>query len=814
MTYPPRKQRRQAVLFCLILISLLGFSLAPQGSTAQSRVVQDYSHPRLFFNSDTVAQLRTRATTTHRQIWEPILAYADAQLAAQPPLDTPEGTLEAEFIIYGSRLVPFAFACVITEATEYCDLARRYLLAYAGWQRWDEDGQRGMGLAFMIYGNSLAYDWMYTYLSPEERQRIAASLATWADRLQEASLNVANYDATWRNWWGKSYLQNHYWILHSALGLAGLALLGDVSTPICTLTARTNVNLRAGPSTVEEVLDVLPAGRSAEALDHITDEAGYVWYLLTGERWVRADVVSAPPECAQELFDAQAWVDYARTRLSTGSDVLESIQDGSWHESIYYQTAMLSVTIPFMANLRALQGTDIFPHTYLQHVIDWRLYNHIPDTTQYIFAHGDFEWSYNNGFRPQNVLRFLANEYDSGTAQWLADQIAAADGPTVEVYSAPWYVLEFLYYDPSVAPQVPDDSLPTSHLFPDFEGIILRTGWEPDDLIFGLKSGAFGGRYAFDTFIAGYYPWEQPCDVVGCSLNVGHDHADLNGFYLYGNGDWLAPEVAGVAKTATAYHNSLLIDGQGQYRPPDDRFGVFAQDFVDRDGYLEQFASGTDVDYIAADATRLYNPEDVTDVTRHVLFVRPGYFLVIDNLEASAPHQYTWISHFSASISVEGNWVIGHAGGEAGLGVLPVWPQPVVTTTGDDGLPYIHIEPAQASGNAVLVNLLEPLSGEQPAPDLAASVVADNGTTMLIRVAHPAGQQEDVLLHYATGDATGGAVGPYQFDGQTAVIRFDANQQPSSVFVVGGSTLIHDDFGDLRAAETITQEPVTFHLSR
>lgn len=801
------------MLFCLVLISLISLPFISQRSTAQSHLPQSYSHPRLFFSSETIARLRSQANSTHRTIWEPILAYVESQVNEQPPADTPPDTKESEYTIYGSRLIPFAFVCVITEAPQYCDLARRYLLAYANWTLWDEDGQRGMGLAFMVYGNTLAYDWMYPMLSPEERQRVAASLALWAGRLQEASQNVTDYDNEWRNWWGKSYLQNHYWVTHSALGLAGLALLGDSIGPVCTITARSNVNLRAGPSTHENILGVLQAGQSAVVVGRTTDDAGYAWYQLTNQRWVRSDVVTALPECDQTPPNPQDWVDYARGKLSIGRDILESIQDGSWHESIYYQTTTLCITIPFMYNLRELQGTDIFPHYYLQHYIDWRLYNHIPHSTQYLFSHGDFEWSYHNGLRPQNILRFLANEYDSGSAEWLAEQIAAADGANVEVYSAPWYVLDFLYYDPEVTPLPPQEDLPSGLMFPDFEGVILRTGWETDDLIFGFKSGTYGGRYAFETFVNGYYPWEAPCDVTGCTLNVGHDHDDTNGFYLYGNGVWLAPETAGVAKTNTAYHNSLLIDGQGQYRPPDDHYGAYPEDFYGRDGFLEQYASSPGTDYIAGDATQRYGMPDISDITRHVFFIRPGYFLMIDSIQASAPHRYTWISHFDSSVAVESNRVIGRSSQGAGLSILPVWPQSTIITTGNDGQPFAHIEPAEAAQNTLLIHLLEPLSNADLAPSLSAAVVEDTGSMVLIRVQHNDGQQEDMLLRYGANQITPLAIGPYEFDGQAAVIRLNAEGQVQSVFFFGGSTLQHTDYGDLLASPSIPVEPVTLHVT-
>ncbi len=46
----------------------------------------------------------------------------------------------------------------------------------------------------------------------------------------------------------------------------------------------------------------------------------------------------------------------------------------------------------------------------------------------------------------------------------------------------------------------------------------------------------------------------------------------------------LAPESEGYVRHATALHNRLRVDGQVQYRPPDDRYGEYPEDFMDSDG--------------------------------------------------------------------------------------------------------------------------------------------------------------------------------------------------------------------------------------
>lgn len=694
-------------LTCMVLVPVIQTS---------SQIAAQAAHPRLFFLSGDIPTLRTQAASTHQDIWIAIRDYVAGELGVPAPVTAP-GVTEQGYVEYGNRLIPMAFACVISERTDLCDLARDYLVAYAGWTEWDESGQRGRGHAHMLMGSAIAFDWLNDYLTPTERDTVRDSLAYWANALYAASV-AGHYDSAWHNWWPKSYMQNYYWIIYGALGMAGLSLQGETLPP---------------------------------------------------------------------TLSANVWVQHAHDKFVLGGYLLENIADGSWHESISYQNAVVTMMLPFMTNLRRLTGEDILPHTYLQNYANWRLYNHLPGTTFYLLSYGDMNWSYANTFRPQNVLRFVAAEYNNGYAEWLAQQLIATDGRLVEMYSAPWYTFEFLYYDPAVTP-LPPDSLPRYAEFADSESVIWRTGWADDDLIFGLKSGAYGGRFAYETFVQGLFPWESPCAITGCSLNAGHDHDDTNGFYLYGSGNWLAPETVGVLLYETSHHNTLLIDGSGQYRPPDPDAGNDPATFINRDGFLEATVHTPGMDYVASDATRRYAVPDLTDYTRHVVFVRPTYFVILDHLAAAAPHRYEFTVHFSGAVSLDGDWIRGEAGGGLVLGVGIVAPQAFQVMTGDDGQPYARDYAVTPEANSRLVHVLFPTYDAQWDARPDASILADSGTAAVVRVAMTDGSVDDTLIYYA-GDPAPSKAGPYRFDGRIAIVSTTAVGTLQKVIFSGGTRL-------------------------
>lgn len=497
-----------------------------------------------------------------------------------------------------------------------------------------------------------------------------------------------------------------------------------------------------------------------------------------------------------EEAEAQLWVDRAAERMGRLTTLLNQ-SDGSWHESINYQNYLLSLSMPFMTNLDRLQDVDVIPHEYLENYVYWRIYNHLQNETgDFIMAYGDFEWEWGNNYTPQLVLRYIASSYGNGYAQWMAHELTEVDGSSSNQYTAPWNVFHFFYYDPSVQVKSPE-KLPLSRLFEDLEGVIWRTGWDENALIFGLKTGPYGGRAAHETFISESYPWEAPCNENDCQLNLGHGHDDTNSFYIYKNGSWLAPETVVYGGPDTAYSNTMLIDGQGQYRPSEGSAWRLPEELRDRDGKLVSAVTSTSFNYLIADATNRYRHlGNITAVTRHVLFIRPDYFVMVDALAAEEPHTYEWVSHFEEQVTIEGNWVKGVSDNNQILGVAIAAPQSFAADTGNDGQAYVHIRPDTDQHSVRFSNILFPTTAAKWAQRPTVSTLADSGSATALQIAHNdgSGRTDTVLVVYNhTGDPQ--TIGDYQTDAYVAAIITDENGDLETVFLNNGTTLIDSDSG-------------------
>jgi len=773
----------------LITLAILSVSARGHASIRKDRL----PHPRLFFDPVDLTELRGHAQSTHAEIWQPIGSFVHS-LPTDLPSDLSEQMIdENTFRNYGNMLIPVSFVCIVTAAPEDCERARNYLVAMSQWPSWDQGLQRDLGMAHMLLGTAVAYDWLFSYLTTEQRGLVQGALINWGQKMAEASTQP--YRADWNNWWPRAYLQNHFWINHSALGMAALVLLGDRSeiAGTCRVMTPSNVNIRRGPGLEYPVELIMAAGKSVviEAEGQV-DDHGFTWWHLIDGNWVRADVVSHPDGCGQSDMSAvvQGWLDVAIDRISRGQAFLDGAGDGTWHEGISYQNYGMTFTVPFWINLRRLLGIDLIPHTYLQDYIQWRTYNLLPGRTDSILSFGDYDFSWGNTFASQNLLRFAAGEERSGLAEWTAQQLIAAGGREADIWLVPWYVFEFLYYDPTVASAPPDD-LRLSRSFDDLEAVIWRTGWTNDDLVFALKSGAYGGRYAFDTFTNSVYPWEAPCLDTGCELNIGHEHDDTNTFYLFKSGHWLAPETVGNDLFQTSYHNTLLIDGQGQYRPPYEHYGQVSSDFVESDGQLVDSVGIADFDYVSSEVRNRYKQiPGIDSIRRHVLFVRPDYLIMLDVIQARGDHSIEWTAHLEHQPLIEGNWIRAQYEDGLTFGIAVVAPQAFKIVDGHDGRFFVRMRSVSPSQSVRLVNLLLPTT--ESAWDLipAVELLDERENAIAIRVhwEHGEARTDDIL--FQTGpDTSLVQLGPYTFDGRVSVIRTASVGQIVKFFMYGGTFL-------------------------
>jgi hypothetical protein len=533
-----------------------------------------------------------------------------------------------------------------------------------------------------FYGNQVAV-WAFAY-------QLTGNTAYAAKARQQLLTYL-----TWPDWSFGETTSTSFSSLQIGHMLSGTSAAYDWIYPYLSDVERQQIAARIGNE----------ANQLALALP--TTNAWYAEDFVCNHNWIAtAGLGMAALALQGEDARASGWLKLAEDNLAKLKLALGPISDGTYHESFGYEGYGLSMSLPFWTAL-ARTGADYTDMGLLRGLGKYLLYNEIPDVPrQMILPAGDFSgWS---NQQQVEVARYTAARFRDPLAaaaaqRWLGGGSRATNVPEL------WYeVFEFLYHDPTVVP-ADVHAQPLDADLPDTGGAILHSSWDRGDLAVGFKAGPYGGRVNFERIKTGGAP--------GGSLNWGHDHNDAMSFWIFGNGTWLAPETVGFSAGSlhwanpanqTAYHNGMLIDGQGELGEVRTSDTEYANPwFWNRDASPLLTAVGT-ADYAIAGgrgASLFDSSVGLTRWDRMLVLARSRYVLVRDDLQAQTPHAFDWISHFTDGASVEtaNGWVQGINKNGQSLGVRVVSPAQWTATTGSQTA--LHNDLAGLGGSTTWVRV-------------------------------------------------------------------------------------------------------------
>ena len=198
-----------------------------------------------------------------------------------------------------------------------------------------------------------------------------------------------------------------------------------------------------------------------------------------------------------------------------------------------------------------------------------------------------------------------------------ADFAWAADGAAPEIL---WMLgAEGLSDFDALAPAPPGGR--ASRVFPAGGYAVLRSGWEPD-----------AHQMIVDT------------GPLGCPVSSGHGHADLLGVQLSAFGEPCLVDSGTFCYTpesdwrdffrSTGAHSSLVVDGRSQSETSGP-FGWKRRPRV----RLREWHSTPDLDFLDADSDAFLCLPDPVIHRRRVIFVKPRYWIIVDDLEGLSTHQ-------------------------------------------------------------------------------------------------------------------------------------------------------------------------------
>ncbi len=267
---------------------------------------------------------------------------------------------------------------------------------------------------------------------------------------------------------------------------------------------------------------------------------------------------------------------------------------------------------------------------------------------------------------PVHLMLWEAKRFGDPVVMGIADVLNS--GPSTHAF-------DMLWIDESVEPKRPGEVLTPAEYYPDIETVFARSSWKADATYLALVSRPLGGHFGADM-----------CDRFEVG-GTGHNHPEQGHFVIHGRGELLAHDPGYTYEKLTRNHNTILVDGQGQYadgemwpRPKPGR------------AQITGLMSEGDISIVAADPSDAYPPElGFSRFDRTVVLVGRDLVVVHDRLEADRPRAFSWLLHHIGEVHETGDqgpWTIER--GEAQLVVAPIRPQSVSGETSRYLPLYVH----------------------------------------------------------------------------------------------------------------------------
>jgi len=321
-------------------------------------------------------------------------------------------------------------------------------------------------------------------------------------------------------------------------------------------------------------------------------------------------------ECAVSFIhdwpEARQWLEYCTLIYMTGYPAWGG-DDGGWQEGPSYWGAYMNFAVHFVVALKQATGIDLMKKPFFRNTPFFGLYTATPYHEQRPF--GDGHESSPTGLG-QIMYAFSSLTHDPHL-RWFADECRFQPGADP---------LSVATYDPALKARSPLE-LPPARVFPvaGLASIHTALGDRERDIDFLMRSSPYG--------------------------SISHGHADQNAFVINAFGRSLAIATGYYPWYGSPHHrqwtratrsvNSILVDGEGQVqRRPEAKGAITA--FVCGDGY----------DYAEGEAGAAYGGK-LKRFRRHVVHVRPGVFVMFDDLEAKKPATFQWLLHAYEKIAVE-----------------------------------------------------------------------------------------------------------------------------------------------------------------
>ena len=322
-------------------------------------------------------------------------------------------------------------------------------------------------------------------------------------------------------------------------------------------------------------------------------------------------------EFAHEWPEAQEWLDYVTTCFWNVYPAWGK-NDGGWHEGPGYWSAYMSFALHFVVPLRLATGADLMEKPFFRNTPYYLLYTNPPYAQ--ISPFGDGENGRGGGGGKGLVMYAFSSLLGDPYLRWYAEESGV---------DVPADILGVVLSKDAPTAKPPLD-LPQTRYFPGVGLVSLHTalGNAAEDIHFLIHSDPYGP--------------------------ISHAHADENAFTLEAYGEALAIASGYYPWYGSDHHSGWQWESKSSNTITFNGGIGQAKRSAKSKGRIVQVVSNGTFDYVQADATEAYQGK-LTKCVRHVVHIRPGVFVIYDDVAAPEPVTFEWRLHGNAPVEAEGN---------------------------------------------------------------------------------------------------------------------------------------------------------------
>jgi hypothetical protein len=434
---------------------------------------------------------------------------------------------------------------------------------------------------------------------------------------------------------------------------------------------------------------ILPAYREYVVDDRvIANTSNWIEHSVAGALIAAAAIKGDGPDPDLDLY-INGLLDKLEKHLAASY-----LPDGSYGEGISYQEFDMETLGPALIALKRVFGLDYWNRSYVKDSL-WYPLSTLADPVSGCLDMGDTHCPAGYSLAP--VVTASRNP----VFRWYEDR----------VHRSSWE--DFLFADDTLKPQPP--AAPGSRYFPTKGAVVFRTGWRPDASILLFRAGP----------------------------NFNHNHADQGSFLLRALGENLVTEAgysdyykdpyyASYFKQA-AGHNTVLVDGDPASQEVADTLLLLALHEYPR---IDNVLLSAHFDALDSELQQVYRGR-LKQFTRRIVFLKPDYILVYDELVPEREAAFDWLLHLPdvSRVTTEARDAI-YSGKTASLAVRFLSPSALNPRISDGHLPYTTfnpVAPAVVPAQPAVLNATTTTSSE-PVRFLAVLAPAKSSDTARERV--------------------------------------------------------------------------------